>query len=61
MNIGSWGIEIEGIQGDVTARGEWMVFEDGEGAEIKIDPVVVKALCKAYINLKDELWSDSNE
>jgi len=58
MNVGRWGIEIEGIQGDVTARGEWLVFEDGEGAEIKIDPVVVKALYAGYLQVKDELEGD---
>ena len=58
MHIGHWGIEIEGIQGEVTVRGEWFVFEDGNGAEIKIDPDVVKALCVGYLKLKDELEGD---
>ena len=58
MNTGQWGIEIEGIDGEVTAMGEWLVFTDGDGAEIKIDPDVVQALYAGYERLKDELWGD---
>lgn len=58
MYIGEWGIEIEGIDGEATAMGEWLVFKDGQGAEIKIDPAVVQSLYGSYLKLKDELESE---
>lgn len=43
MNFSSDGLEID----DVTVMevyGEWLKFTDGEGATVKITPIVVKAL-----------------
>ena len=58
MYIGEWGIEIEGITGEATVMGEWLVFKDDQGAEIKIDPAVVQSLYESYLKLKDELESE---
>lgn len=57
MRIGEYGLEIEGIEGEAVAMGEWLVFKDGDGAEIKIDPDVVQSLYSSYLKLKNELES----
>ena len=43
MNINANGAEIDAAR-DIEVYGDWIVFTDGEGATVKIDPEVVKQL-----------------
>jgi hypothetical protein len=49
MNFSSDGFEIDDVT-DMEVYGEWLKFIDGEGATVKIAPIVVRKLMVFAIN-----------